>query len=210
MNRSHPSVKDEDLSVSDGEEDHYGRMMLKKRKAQCMMIATPKSNIRQALLKKSAKKLAGQLKYVIFGCDKCRKTTVRNQSNRVDCKARVNCQVMNDGLCIVTKVILEHNHELEPALSHFLPSHRTWLTAMGKIPPTAILTDQCESIKAVIHDVLPNTVHRDLMAYHQRRQISSSHANFLLKADTILVPYHDFDATSPASSKLLLKLQLPG
>ncbi|KAM3356277.1 protein FAR1-RELATED SEQUENCE 5-like [Capsicum galapagoense] len=37
---------------------------------------------------------------------------------------------------------------------------RNWLTAMGEIPPTTILTDQCESIKAAICEVLPNTVHR--------------------------------------------------
>ncbi|KAF3671742.1 hypothetical protein FXO38_06455 [Capsicum annuum] len=76
------------------------------------------------VVKKSAKKLAGQLKYVTFGYDKCLKTTTRNQNKRVDFKARENCQVMNDGSCIVTKVILENNHELEPALSHFMPSHR--------------------------------------------------------------------------------------
>ncbi|KAM3394872.1 hypothetical protein P3S68_003876 [Capsicum galapagoense] len=48
----------------------------------------------------------------------------RNQSKRVNCKARVNYHVMNDGSCIVAKLILEHNHELEPALLHFLPCHR--------------------------------------------------------------------------------------
>ncbi|KAM3340630.1 hypothetical protein P3S68_028264 [Capsicum galapagoense] len=31
---------------------------------------------------------------------------------------------------------------------------------MGEIPSTAILTDQCESIKAAICEVLPNTIHR--------------------------------------------------
>ncbi|PHT75568.1 hypothetical protein T459_19090 [Capsicum annuum] len=31
---------------------------------------------------------------------------------------------------------------------------------MGEIPLTAILTGQCESIKAAIREVLPNTVHR--------------------------------------------------
>ncbi|PHT76117.1 hypothetical protein T459_19639 [Capsicum annuum] len=31
---------------------------------------------------------------------------------------------------------------------------------MGETSPTAIFTDQCESIKAAIHEVMPNTVHR--------------------------------------------------
>ncbi|KAM3205141.1 hypothetical protein P3L10_028551 [Capsicum annuum] len=31
---------------------------------------------------------------------------------------------MNDGSCIVTTAILEHNHKLDPTLSHFLPCHR--------------------------------------------------------------------------------------
>ena len=35
-----------------------------------------------------------------------------------------------------------------------------WLEAMGNIYPSAILTDQCESIKAVIREVMPNTIHR--------------------------------------------------
>ncbi|KAK4709674.1 hypothetical protein R3W88_004187 [Solanum pinnatisectum] len=31
--------------------------------------------------------------------------------------------------------------------------------SMGNVPPTAILTDQCESIKAAIAEVLPYTIH---------------------------------------------------
>ncbi|KAF3623533.1 hypothetical protein FXO38_30697 [Capsicum annuum] len=136
----------------------------------------------------------------------------RNQSKRVDCKARVNYRVMNDGSCIVTKIILEHNHELEPALSYFFPCHkklrrnvkrslvahdiaglrpsksirfleveagglkrmRTWLMAMGEIPSTAILIDQCESIKAAIGEVLPNTIHRYILR-RWRRDIVRPH-----------------------------------
>ncbi|XP_050232898.1 protein FAR-RED IMPAIRED RESPONSE 1-like [Mercurialis annua] len=35
-----------------------------------------------------------------------------------------------------------------------------WLEAMGGIHPHAILTDQCESIKAATREVMPNTIHR--------------------------------------------------
>ncbi|XP_049394791.1 protein FAR1-RELATED SEQUENCE 6-like [Solanum stenotomum] len=36
----------------------------------------------------------------------------------------------------------------------------TWLAAMGNVPPTAILTDQCEIIKAAIARILADTIHR--------------------------------------------------
>ncbi|XP_070025854.1 protein FAR1-RELATED SEQUENCE 2-like [Nicotiana sylvestris] len=36
---------------------------------------------------------------------------------------------------------------------------RTWLEAMGNIYPDAIITDQCPSIKPVIAEVMPHTIH---------------------------------------------------
>ncbi|KAF3659350.1 hypothetical protein FXO37_14022 [Capsicum annuum] len=151
MNRSHQSVEDKDLSVFDGEENDYGKDDVEEVESpmhddsytedqytegpiegmsfRCVQTTFTFYKEHSHLtgfrvFKKSAKKLAGQLKYVTFGYDKFQKIMARNQSKRVDCKTRVNYQVMNGGSCIVTKVILEHNHELEPALSHFLPFHR--------------------------------------------------------------------------------------
>ncbi|KAF3619216.1 hypothetical protein FXO38_33030 [Capsicum annuum] len=100
MNRSHQSVQDEDLSVFDDKEDYYRE----ERKAQYMMIATSKRNIRQALLKS-----------------------------------------------ILLGYALLTSEDIETY---------AFVTTMGKISPTAILIDQCESIKAIIREVLPNTVHR--------------------------------------------------
>ncbi|XP_009591584.2 protein FAR-RED IMPAIRED RESPONSE 1-like [Nicotiana tomentosiformis] len=37
---------------------------------------------------------------------------------------------------------------------------RTWLEAMGNVYPDAIITDQCQSIKLAIAEVMPNTIHR--------------------------------------------------
>ncbi|KAF3665241.1 hypothetical protein FXO38_05186 [Capsicum annuum] len=151
MNRSHQLIKNKYLSVSDGEEDHYRKDDVEEKKGPMYddsyteeqytigpvegmyfryvqtAFAFYKEHGRLTgfgVVKKSTKKVVGQLKYVTFGCDKCRKTMARNQSKRVHYKAWVNYQVMNDGSYIVTKVILEHNHEFEPALSHFFPSHR--------------------------------------------------------------------------------------
>ena len=38
-----------------------------------------------------------------------------------------------------------------------------WLDGMGNIHLTAIITDQCESIKRAVREVMPNTVHRFCM-----------------------------------------------
>ncbi|XP_016492797.2 protein FAR-RED IMPAIRED RESPONSE 1-like [Nicotiana tabacum] len=37
---------------------------------------------------------------------------------------------------------------------------RTWIDAMGKVHPDAVIADQCQSIKVVIAEVMPNTIHR--------------------------------------------------
>ncbi|KAM3397793.1 hypothetical protein P3S68_001306 [Capsicum galapagoense] len=127
MNRSHQSIQDEDLSVFYGEEYDHGKDGVEEEEGAIhddnytdeQYMADPVE-----VVKKSTKKLAGQIKYVTFGFDKYRKTKPRYQSKWVDCKARVNFHVLNDGSCVVTRVILEHNHELEPALPRFLPCHR--------------------------------------------------------------------------------------
>ncbi|KAF3645097.1 hypothetical protein T459_18837 [Capsicum annuum] len=100
MNRCRQSVEDKDLSVSYGEEDDYGEDDVEEEEGPMHDDSYTEEQY-----------TAGPVE-------------ARNQSKRVDCKARVNFQVMNDGSCVVTKVILEHNHELEPALSRFLPCHR--------------------------------------------------------------------------------------
>ncbi|KAM3381813.1 hypothetical protein P3S68_007386 [Capsicum galapagoense] len=115
MNRSHQSVQDEDLIVSNDEEyDHeedgieeeegtihddsytdelYATGPIEGMSFRCIQsaFALYKEHNRLTgfgVVKKSAKKLAGQIKYVTFGCDKCRKIKARDQSKRVDYKAR--------------------------------------------------------------------------------------------------------------------------
>ncbi|WMV48911.1 hypothetical protein MTR67_042296, partial [Solanum verrucosum] len=63
------------------------------------------------VLKKTSKKRGCEYtRYISFTCDKSRKPTAKNYSKRVDCKCRVNC--------------VEHNHDLQPSLSHFFDCHR--------------------------------------------------------------------------------------
>ncbi|PHT67680.1 hypothetical protein T459_27167 [Capsicum annuum] len=75
MNRSHQLVQDEDLTISDDEEDHYGENGVEEEEG-------PMHDDRYTEEQYTA------------------------------------------GPVEVTKVILEYNHELEPALSYFLPCHR--------------------------------------------------------------------------------------
>ncbi|KAF3679231.1 hypothetical protein FXO37_03976 [Capsicum annuum] len=151
MNRSHQSVQDKNLSISKGEEYDHGEDGVEEEEGAMhddsytdeqytsgpiegmsfhrvqSVFAFYKEHNRLTgfgVVKKSARKEAGQIKYVTFGCDRCRKTTARNQRKRIDCKARVNYHVMNDGSCIVKTVILDHNRELELTLWYFLPCHR--------------------------------------------------------------------------------------
>ncbi|KAF3669002.1 hypothetical protein FXO38_07799 [Capsicum annuum] len=244
-NRSHQSVQDEDLSIFYGEEDHYGENDFEKEEGpihddsyteeqyttgpvegMCFRyvksaFAFYKEYSRLSgfgVVKKSAKKEAGQLKYVTFGCDKCQKTTARNQSKRVNAKgfeqdyeeeyrSTRHCRskavkehkvlgglswrprkneaayrdfsdvIFFDTTYLVNQwrmsfssfiSVNHHNHSIllgcalltSEDIETYVFVFKTWLTAIGEIPPMAILTDQCESIKAAICEVLPNTIHR--------------------------------------------------
>ncbi|KAK4340025.1 hypothetical protein RND71_041487 [Anisodus tanguticus] len=64
------------------------------------------------------------INYVVFACDKKRKGNQKKKSKRIDCKAQINVVLMDDGSWRVTKVVGEHNHALDTALSRFIPSHR--------------------------------------------------------------------------------------
>ncbi|PHT43277.1 hypothetical protein CQW23_17302 [Capsicum baccatum] len=50
---------------------------------------------------------------------------------------------------------------------------KTWLAATGETSSMAILTNQCESIKAFIHEVMPNTVHSDETSIRNPRKVRS-------------------------------------
>ncbi|XP_057786803.1 protein FAR1-RELATED SEQUENCE 2-like [Salvia miltiorrhiza] len=48
-------------------------------------------------------------------------------------------------------------HEQSESFKWFFSN---WLDAMGGVAPTAILTDQCESIKNALKELMPDTIHR--------------------------------------------------
>ncbi|PHU17900.1 hypothetical protein BC332_13595 [Capsicum chinense] len=118
------SLHHEDLSVFDGEKYDHGEDDVEEEEGAMHDDSYTDEQYMARPIAGKCKKLVGQIKYVTFRYDKCRKIKARNQSKEADCKARVSSHVMNDVSSVVTKVILEHNHELESALSRFLPCHR--------------------------------------------------------------------------------------
>ncbi|KAK9150603.1 hypothetical protein Syun_008912 [Stephania yunnanensis] len=76
------------------------------------------------VIRSSAKDEDGQLKYVWLSCDRGRNTYFKKHSKRVNCPAKVRAIRGGDNRWLVSKVVVEHNHELIPDLSFFMRGHR--------------------------------------------------------------------------------------
>ncbi|KAK9163096.1 hypothetical protein Syun_003998 [Stephania yunnanensis] len=76
------------------------------------------------VIRSSAKDEDGQLKYVWLSCDRGRNTYFEKHSKRVNCPANVRAIRGGDNRWLVSKVVVEHNHELIPDLSFFMRGHR--------------------------------------------------------------------------------------
>ncbi|KAL8507244.1 hypothetical protein ACS0TY_017966 [Phlomoides rotata] len=63
-------------------------------------------------------------KYALMTCDKSRKYITHKTSKKVRCPARLNAIKQDDGSWIVSKVVSEHNHEIDPSYSILMPAHR--------------------------------------------------------------------------------------
>ncbi|KAL1561885.1 protein FAR-RED IMPAIRED RESPONSE 1-like [Salvia divinorum] len=63
-------------------------------------------------------------KYLMLMCGRGRKPNVKKFSNKTDCPARLNAIKQDNGNWKISKVCKEHNHDLEPQLSEFMPAHR--------------------------------------------------------------------------------------
>ncbi|KAL8485085.1 hypothetical protein ACS0TY_027399 [Phlomoides rotata] len=51
-------------------------------------------------------------------------TSKANKSlKKIDCKARLNAKKLNDESWIVTKMVNEHNHEIDPSFSPLMLAH---------------------------------------------------------------------------------------
>ncbi|KAK9121232.1 hypothetical protein Syun_018849 [Stephania yunnanensis] len=76
------------------------------------------------VIRSSTKDEDGQLKYVWLSCDRGRNTYFEKHSKRVNCPAKVRAVRGGDNRCLVSKMVVEHNHELIPDLSFFMRGHR--------------------------------------------------------------------------------------
>ncbi|KAL8476827.1 hypothetical protein ACS0TY_029215 [Phlomoides rotata] len=62
-------------------------------------------------------------KYARMICDKSGSSRVNKTSKRVGCTARLNAIRQDNGSWIISKMVTEHNHEIDPTFSPLMPAH---------------------------------------------------------------------------------------
>ncbi|XP_057990594.1 protein FAR1-RELATED SEQUENCE 5-like [Hevea brasiliensis] len=67
----------------------------------------------------------GSRKYQTISCDKGRKAIGAKSSKRINCPAKINAILRENGMWQISKVISSHNHELEPSMSRLMVAHRS-------------------------------------------------------------------------------------
>ncbi|KAK9092746.1 hypothetical protein Syun_027657 [Stephania yunnanensis] len=75
-------------------------------------------------IRSSVRDTSSQFKYVSISCDRGRNTYFEKHSKRINCLAKVHAVRQGDNCWSVSKVVVEHNHELIPNLSRFMRGHR--------------------------------------------------------------------------------------
>ncbi|KAL8473291.1 hypothetical protein ACS0TY_030211 [Phlomoides rotata] len=62
-------------------------------------------------------------KYARMVCDKSRSSRANKTSKRVGCTARLNAIRRDNRSWIISKMVTEHNHEIDPTFSPLMPAH---------------------------------------------------------------------------------------
>ncbi|KAL8463200.1 hypothetical protein ACS0TY_034006 [Phlomoides rotata] len=65
-----------------------------------------------------------EYKYAKMVCDKSGSSRANKTSKRVGCTARLNAIRHDNGSWIISKMVTEHNHEIDPTFSPLMPAHR--------------------------------------------------------------------------------------
>ncbi|KAL8477436.1 hypothetical protein ACS0TY_029652 [Phlomoides rotata] len=63
-------------------------------------------------------------RYARMVCDRSGTSKAQKCSKKVDYKARLNEKKQDDGTCMVTTMVSEHTHEIDPTFSQLMPAHR--------------------------------------------------------------------------------------
>ncbi|KAL8481087.1 hypothetical protein ACS0TY_027572 [Phlomoides rotata] len=63
-------------------------------------------------------------KYALIVCDKAGTSKANKFSKKIDCKARLNTKKLDDESWTVTKMVTEHNHEIDSSFSPLMPTHK--------------------------------------------------------------------------------------
>ncbi|KAG6408027.1 hypothetical protein SASPL_131029 [Salvia splendens] len=63
-------------------------------------------------------------KYLVLACERARKPNAKKFSKKINCPARLNAVKQSNGYWQISTVHSQHNHDLEPQLSEFMPAHR--------------------------------------------------------------------------------------
>ncbi|KAL8548964.1 hypothetical protein ACS0TY_008015 [Phlomoides rotata] len=71
-----------------------------------------------------AKRNEREPKYALIVCDKSGTSKANKSSKKIDCKAHLNAKKLDDESWIVTKMVNEHNHEIDPSFSPLMVAHR--------------------------------------------------------------------------------------
>ncbi|KAL8535890.1 hypothetical protein ACS0TY_011510 [Phlomoides rotata] len=63
-------------------------------------------------------------KYALIVCDKAGTSKANKSLKKIDCKTHLNAKKLDDETWIVTKMVNEHNHEIDPTFSPLVAAHR--------------------------------------------------------------------------------------
>ncbi|KAL8492845.1 hypothetical protein ACS0TY_024153 [Phlomoides rotata] len=65
-----------------------------------------------------------EYKYARMVFDKSGSSRANKTSKRVGCTARLNAIRHDNGSCVISKMVTEHNHQIDPTFSPLMPAHR--------------------------------------------------------------------------------------
>lgn len=86
------------------------------------------------MAKKSALKGNSNVrKYQTNSYDRGRKSYAESYSKRINCFARLSVILRSNGYWQVTKLQIEHNHELDPNMSRFMRAHKSLSPILKKM-----------------------------------------------------------------------------